>query len=185
MNYRCRILLNPFGDTSAGNSTSASSDERIIQTDSAAARDQGAAILGDGVAISGAGAVGAAASGQAAQGQAITAKDEAIAQGGQGNKNIIGTDLSGNSLGSGATLQVGYNASDLNSALSNVGSTLTTAISQQSSAGKTSLDAVLSRVADLAESKQTSGDSGRNNIILYVVLGVLALLGVFIWKGSK
>jgi len=40
------------------------------------------------------------------------------------------------------------------------------------------LKSAFTQLAALGESKQTEGDSGRNKIILYVVLGVLALVGL-------
>ena len=51
---------------------------------------------------------------------------------------------------------------------------LTSALSQQSSQASDALG----KVSDLSANAQTGGDTDRNKIILYVVLGVLALLGV-------
>ncbi len=41
---------------------------------------------------------------------------------------------------------------------------------------------VLKRMTDLSLSAQTGGDSERNKIILWIVLGVLTLLGVVFWR---
>lgn len=40
-----------------------------------------------------------------------------------------------------------------------------------------------SQLSTLSESKQTEGESGRNQVMLWVVLGVLALMGfIFFWR---
>jgi len=40
---------------------------------------------------------------------------------------------------------------------------------------------ILSKLGELAESKQTEGESGRNQIVLWVVLGVLAVAALLVW----
>lgn len=40
----------------------------------------------------------------------------------------------------------------------------------------------INKITDLAENKQTDGESGKNKIVLYVVAGVLALVAFIFWK---
>lgn len=119
------------------------------------------------------------------------ARDEAVALGGTGNKNIIGADASGenNTVNSGtlsgnkdSTITVGYDAGQFQTALQTVGSNLTNALSAQSAAGSETLENVLGKLTDLAESKQTDGESGKNQIVLYVVLAVLAVVAWIFYR---
>ena len=66
-------------------------------------------------------------------------------------------------------------------------------VSNVSSAGTANLNEAIASMGDqlknafgslskLSESAQTGGDSGRNNIILWIVLGLFGLLAIFLWK---
>lgn len=46
-----------------------------------------------------------------------------------------------------------------------------------------SLQDILNRVGDLAENKQTEGESGRNKTVLYIVLAAVAGLAIIFGKG--
>ena len=62
-----------------------------------------------------------------------------------------------------------------------VGKTLEHLLTTQSAASAASgntLETLLSKVTDLAENKQTDGESGRNKTILYLVLAALAGVAV-------
>ncbi len=127
---------------------------------------------------------------------AVVGKDEAVVQGGQNTKNVIGSDASssgvvnngGLAIGgqnnnlTGAQVTVGYDAGQFQTALQTVGSNLSEALNAQGDAGKQTLDSVLTKLSDLAESKQTDGESGKNKIVLYVVAGVLALLAFLFYR---
>ncbi len=52
-----------------------------------------------------------------------------------------------------------------------------------SAASDARLGDLLGRITDLAENKQTGGESGRDKTILYVVLGVGAVLAMIFGKG--
>jgi len=54
-------------------------------------------------------------------------------------------------------------------------------VSQQAASTNSMLSNVLSSLSSLSESKLTAGESGQNKTILYIVLGVLALLGLVAW----
>lgn len=58
----------------------------------------------------------------------------------------------------------------------------TAAASESGQATAGLLENVLGRLSELSESSQTEGDSGRNKIILYVVLAVIAVFGLMVWK---
>lgn len=144
--------------------------------------------------------VGASEDAQQAYGaQSQTAKDDAVVLGGYGNRNVIGNDASqgqgiinqgalaiggyGNNL-SNAAITVGYDAAQFQNALQSVGSNLSNALNSQSAAGQSTLNSVLDRISTLAENRQTDGDSSRNKIVLWIVLGVLALVG-FVFTRKK
>ena len=55
-------------------------------------------------------------------------------------------------------------------------------LSAVAASGTDSLNAALASLKDLAESKQTDGESGKNNMLLYVALGAMALGAVYIVK---
>ena|ERR1044071_1883704 len=57
-------------------------------------------------------------------------------------------------------------------------------LSNQSDQSSTLLESIGKQLSALAENKQTEGDSGRNKIVLYVVLAVLAVIGLLIWRKS-
>lgn len=101
-----------------------------------------------------------------------------------------GLDLSGIKVQKGGTfsLELGASTEDMLAITDSLGETLsgfsattsntvTTALEQTSTTVKDALD----KISKLSESAQTGGDSGRNQIILYVVFGVLALLGMVVY----
>jgi hypothetical protein len=129
---------------------------------------------------------------QATTVQNLGASDEGVVLGGQKNTNLLnsGVAVTGSKgVNIGTTIEatdsnvtLGYDANAFNAALGNVGNTLTAALDKQSTAGKSILDSTLNKISELAESKLTEGDSDRNKIILYVVAGVLLLVGVIFWR---
>lgn len=134
-------------------------------------------------------------SGDKSQSTTVTnlgASDEGIVLGGSKNTNLLNSGVAitdsknvvlGNSIeAKDSNVTLGYDANAFNAALGNVGDTLTKALNQQSTAGKSILDSTLNKISELAESKLTEGDSDRNKIILYVVAGALLLVGVIFWR---
>ena len=123
------------------------------------------------------------------------ARDEAVSVGGSGNaaakdsgvaqsagaNSVLNTGISGNEN---STVTIGYDAGQFQTALQTVGSNLTSAVNSQSAAGKETLNTVLGQLTSLAESKQTDGESGRNNVILYIALAVLAVVGVYFYRNK-
>lgn len=126
-------------------------------------------------------------------GQGTVAKEESTAQGGYGNRNLLNSqDASqgqgvinngalaiggyGNNL-SGSEISVGYDAGAFQNALQTVGSNLSQAINSQANTNNAQLDAVLGRLASLAESKQTDGQSAVNKNLLWLALAALAVFG--------
>lgn len=49
-------------------------------------------------------------------------------------------------------------------------------------ASKANLDELLTNIATLSENRQTDGEASKNKIVLYVMLAVLAIVGVFLWR---
>jgi hypothetical protein len=60
--------------------------------------------------------------------------------------------------------------------------TLADVLAEQQDSMGASQDKTNALLASLAESKQTEGESGRNKIVLYVVLATLALVGWIFWR---
>lgn len=117
-------------------------------------------------------------------------------QGGYGNINVLDQQTGGTRLGDGAKLNlgtvagntvggdvtVGYDAGQFQTALQTVGSNLSNAVTAQQEAAQKNLDSVLSQLSTLAESAQTDGESGKNQIVLYVVLAVVGLVGWIFYR---
>lgn len=136
--------------------------------------------------------LGASEDAQLASAQSVVGKDDAVVLGGTQNRNVIGNDASqgqgvinngalaiggaGNNL-QGADITLGYDAGQFQTALQSVGSNLSNALNSQSAASNTTLDAVLNKLSALAESKQTDGASAVNKNIVWIVAGLLLLLG--------
>lgn len=141
--------------------------------------------------------LGASEDAQLASAQSVVGKDDAVVLGGTNNRNVIGNDASqgqgvinngalaiggyGNNL-SNATVSVGYDAGQFQTALQTVGSNLSSALNSQSASSNSTLDAVLNQIGALAESKQTDGASGVNKNIVWIVAGVLLLLGFLFYR---
>ena len=176
MNYRCRILLNPFGDTSAGNSASTSADEKIILTDEAqAARDQGVAASGEATSQGGQNTKNLSGSVDASGGSG-TVGGTGFTFGGYGN-NLSGATISSSdpevvkaALESVSKLGDAYNAN------------LSDLVSKTSDNSNSLLSGVLDSLAKLTESKNTEGQSSVNRTILYVALAIAAVFGIWFWR---
>tara|TARA_R110000868_G_scaffold4437_1_gene27941 strand:- start:78 stop:506 length:429 start_codon:yes stop_codon:yes gene_type:complete len=124
----------------------------------------------------------------------IGASDEAlvISTGSGSNSNVGGTMVQGSNLTSlsnslqnsnnSGTINYGLGAEDFRETISDIGSTLTKSIAAQADAGNSALDASLSKLSDLAMTKATDGESGKNNIVLYIALGALALVAFIFWR---
>jgi len=67
-------------------------------------------------------------------------------------------------------------------AIENLASKSAQAASEAIEASKANLDDLLANIASLSENRQTDGEAGKNKIVLYVVLAVLALLGLLLWR---
>jgi len=87
-----------------------------------------------------------------------------------------GLDLGGAQTGN-VTYSVVNNSGVSESGIASLVDTFTTT-------SKDTAEKFTGQLGTLAENKQTDGDAGRNKIVLIVVLAVVALLGVFIWKGK-
>lgn len=59
--------------------------------------------------------------------------------------------------------------------------TLAQLVSDQADQSRNLFSDIGAKISDLAKNQQTGGETDRNKIILYVVLGVLALLGLVAW----
>lgn len=92
-----------------------------------------------------------------------------------GKNNKLGPDLSG------VKGDVTYTVTNT-SGVTEAG--IASLVDQFSTSSKDTVEKVLGTVGALAENKQTDGDASRNKIVLYAVLAVVALLGVFVWKGK-
>lgn len=104
-------------------------------------------------------------------------------------KIVSGLDISGAKVAAGGTLALTFGDPQPLEDLSKDFSLTVKEMSQQNSsalsAGLTGLGdqlkTALSGLTKLGESNQTGGDSGRNQIILWVVLGVLGLVGLLFY----
>jgi hypothetical protein len=101
---------------------------------------------------------------------------------GHGGRFQEGVDLTGSR---GATINVSQDPDLFRAALesierqgANFGETLQGASAQTSSI----VEAVLGKLTELAQSKQTDGESGRNMVILWIALGLLAVVGILFWR---
>lgn len=119
------------------------------------------------------------------------ARDEAVSVGGAGNaaakdlgiaqsagaNSVQNTGISGNQN---STVTVGYDAGQFQTALQTVGTNISSAVNSQAAAGKESLNNVLEKITDLAESKQTDGLSNLGKTVLWAL--VIGVLGIWAWR---
>ena len=126
---------------------------------------------------------------QLAQGRSNLVNAPAVTGG--KNNQVAGLNLGGAKLqvAKGGTLNVTMGGGEEISQLSN---NVLAAVDNISKSSNEALQAAfeesakqqkeaLAQVAALSESQQTGGDSGRNNIILWIVLGVLGLVGAIFY----
>ena len=72
--------------------------------------------------------------------------------------------------------------SNYNANLQNIFDQAAAANAAAAAASGGNLDKVLSTLTPLAESKQTDGESGRNNVVLWVFLAIAAVAGIYFWR---
>lgn len=84
------------------------------------------------------------------------------------------------------TINFGLGATDITKLLSDTTSGIGAVVAKQSDAAQKNINDVVSGLQDLAMSKQTDGQSSRDNSILWVVgLGLAALLGLLALGGKR
>lgn len=149
----------------------------------------------------------AAAADQAALAYGKGSQVGTVNVGPKGKMQTGGLDVSGATVGKGGTLALTFNdpsafqdalqvvedvtnknTDALNAALSASGDTLNAALSasgdqlnQALQATSDQIKTALGQIAGLTESSQTGGDSGRNKIILWIVMGLLGLVGLIFY----
>jgi hypothetical protein len=116
----------------------------------------------------------------------------AISTGASSNSNVGGTMVQGSNLTSldkslqnstnTGTINYGLSPEDFRGTLADIGDTLTKSIAAQADAGSSALDSSLGKLSDLAMTRATDGESGKNNIVLYIALGALALVAFVFWR---
>jgi hypothetical protein len=87
------------------------------------------------------------------------------------------------------TINYGFGATDVSSLLADTTSGIAGLVKQQSDAAQKSVADVVTGLQDLALSKQTGGESARDNTILWVVglslAGLAALAAIFLGGGKR
>lgn len=121
----------------------------------------------------------------------LIAQDQGNAQGGIGNLNL-GTNsfnAAGANLGgvtgttNTGTISFGLGAQDVTNLLSDTTTKIGDLVNKQTDAATNEITSTLASLSDLALSKQTGGESARDNTILWII-GVIAaaLVAVLVWK---
>lgn len=171
----CRFF-NESSSTSNDNRTGASEEALAVGAGGAGAREDGQAGVhsniakDDGVAISSSGS------------NIITGDATAVGTGAYQSNISLGHQVQASSGGHIGDVTVGYDAASFQNALQTVGSNLSQAINSQANTNNAQLDSVLGRLASLAESKQTDGESAVNKNVLWIALAAVA---AFAWILSR
>lgn len=146
-----------------------------IDSNKTSARDERIAVTDQGVAT---------------RGGNTTLGEEVLALGTNARLQAGGIQVAGGGKGSTTTTNITTSDPDvLREALefadrqsSGFTDTLQDLLNAQGSQTQGILDAVLGQLASLAESKQTEGESGRDKIIMWIALGLFAVVAIFFWR---